>query len=180
MQEGNYIPNVDFMIRVANPAGGDAQPFTWTRLNSYKIFNNHKTVLFCLPGAFTPICTERQVPDYDNHFFELKSLGITQVLCLTVNDYWVVKQWADSLRTRHVKFIPDGNGVFTQQMGMLVDKSNYGYGNRSWRYAAVIDNSKIEKIFEEPGKSNNSDVDPYSETHPRKVIEYLRNKSLTV
>ena len=102
-------------------------------------------------------------------------MGIDEVYVISVNDTFVMRKWMLDQNVCKIKFIPDGNGDFTRQMGMLVDKSNVGFGSRSWRYAAVINNGMVEHWFEEPGREDNCESDPYGETSPENVMEYLRD-----
>jgi len=105
-------------------------------------------------------------------------LGIDEVYVVSVNDTFVMRKWMIDQEVDNIKFIPDGNGEFTEGMGMLVDKFNLGFGKRSWRYAAVIDDGKVEKWFEEPGKCDNAMDDPYGETSPEAVLTYLVSRSV--
>ena len=159
------IPNVKFFLK------GDGGPLIKT---SRDIFDNKRVVLFSLPGAFTPICSTKMLPAYENLFLEFKSFGIDEVYCIAVNDCFVMDAWAEDLFITHVKMLPDGNGDFTKGMGMLVAKTNLGYGNRSWRYATVINSGEIEWLSEEPGHRSNTDQDPYEQSKPSKVLEYLK------
>ena len=129
------IPNVKFFLK------GDGGPLIKT---SRDIFDNKRVVLFSLPGAFTPICSTKMLPAYENLYLEFKKFGIDEVYCIAVNDCFVMDAWAEDLFITHVKMLPDGNGDFTKGMGMLVAKNNLGYGNRSWRYATVINSGEIE------------------------------------
>jgi peroxiredoxin len=83
--------------------------------------------------------------------------------------------WAHNQGIKNIKMIPDGSGLFTYEMGMLVVKDNLGFGERSWRYAMVVDNMYVEKLFSEPGMSDNCETDPYGETSPEKIIDYLKS-----
>tara|TARA_B100000902_G_scaffold370463_1_gene395601 strand:- start:448 stop:942 length:495 start_codon:yes stop_codon:yes gene_type:complete len=159
------IPNVKFFLK------GDGGPLIKT---SRDIFDNKRIVLFSLPGAFTPICSTKMLPAYENLYLEFKKLGIDEVYCIAVNDCFVMDAWAEDLFITHVKMLPDGNGDFTKGMGMLVAKNNLGYGNRSWRYATVINSGEIEWLSEEPGHRSNTDQDPYEQSKPSKVLEYLK------
>ena len=159
------IPNVKFFLK------GDGGPLIKT---SRDIFDNKRIVLFSLPGAFTPICSTKMLPAYENLYLEFKKLGIDEVYCIAVNDCFVMDAWAEDLFITHVKMLPDGNGDFTTGMGMLVAKNNLGYGNRSWRYATVINSGEIEWLSEEPGHRSNTDQDPYEQSKPSKVLEYLK------
>ncbi len=159
------IPNVKFFLK------GDGGPLIKT---SRDIFDNKRIVLFSLPGAFTPICSTKMLPAYENLYLEFKKFGIDEVYCIAVNDCFVMDAWAEDLFITHVKMLPDGNGDFTKGMGMLVAKNNLGYGNRSWRYATVINSGEIEWLSEEPGHRSNTDQDPYEQSKPSKVLEYLK------
>ena len=159
------IPNVKFFLK------GDGGPLIKT---SRDIFDNKRIVLFSLPGAFTPICSTKMLPAYENLYLEFKKFGIDEVYCIAVNDCFVMDAWAEDLFITHVKMLPDGNGDFTKGMGMLVAKTNLGYGNRSWRYATVINSGEIEWLSEEPGHRSNTDQDPYEQSKPTKVLDYLK------
>ena len=162
--EGFTLPEVQFLFR-------ENSEFV-TRTTS-ELFNNKRVVIFSLPGAFTPTCSAYQLPGFEEKYDEFTALGIDAIYCISVNDAFVMNAWTKDLNIENVKLIPDGNAYFTRSMGMLVNKSNLGFGNRSWRYAAVVDNGIIEKIFVEQGLRDNSDVDPYEETTPDKVLEYV-------
>jgi len=131
-------------------------------------------VVFSLPGAFTPTCSTYQLPGYDSKFEEFQALGIDEVYCLSVNDSFVMNAWFKSQNIQNVRPIPDGSGEFTSAMGMSVNKSNLGFGFRSWRYAMVVNDGEIEQLFEEPGKVGNCPVDPYEVSDPDTVLEYLK------
>jgi peroxiredoxin len=127
-----------------------------------------------LPGAFTPTCSSQQLPGFENNCEQFKKLGIDEVYCCSVNDAYTMNAWSEKMQIKNVKLIPDGNGNFTKQMGMLISKDHLGFGNRSWRYMAVITDGIVEKWWEEPGINNDgSDDDPYGETMPEKCLEYL-------
>ena len=103
-------------------------------------------------------------------------MGIDEIYCCSVNDTFVMNAWADSLKIKKVKMIPDGYGAFTEAMGLLVAKPKQGFGMRSWRYSMVVDNSRIEAIFVEEGFNHESaDDDPYVQTTPETMLEYLKN-----
>jgi thioredoxin-dependent peroxiredoxin len=139
-----------------------------------ELFTGKRVVVFSLPGAFTPTCSNRQCPAYDLVYGDLRRLGVDEVYCVSVNDAFVMHQWARSLGIKNIKLIPDGNGQFTRRMGMLVNKEHLGFGYRSWRYAMVVNDGVIEKWFEEPGiNDTGTDDDPYGETDPERVLAYL-------
>ena len=141
------------------------------------IFAGKRVVLFSLPGAFTPTCTNYQLPGFDDLYDEFKKEGIDEIYCVSVNDAFVMNAWAESLGIENVKMLPDGNADFTDSMEMLVSKNNLGFGERSWRYAVVLDDMYVEKEFVEPGKCDICEDDPYGETTPSKVLEYVKSHS---
>ncbi len=147
---------------------------TWKDVTTDELFNGKRILMFSLPGAFTPTCSGEELPSYDREFKNFLKMGIDDVYCVSVNDAFVMNAWARDLEIQHVKMIPDGCGTFTSNMGMLVAKPKQGFGMRSWRYAAIINNGNVEKMFEEPGFNNFSDDDdPYIESTPENVKNYL-------
>jgi peroxiredoxin len=150
--------------------------YDWNDLTTEQVFANKRVVLFSLPGAFTPTCTTFQLPGFDAKYGEFKALGIDEVYCASVNDSFVMNAWFRQLQIQNVKPIPDGNADFTRKMGFLVEKKPNGFGERSWRYAMVVNNGEIERIFEEDGFEDNVPVgeDPYVETTPEVVINYIK------
>jgi len=147
---------------------------TWKDVSTNDLFKDKKVLLFSLPGAFTPTCSGQQLPTYDDMYKQFKDKGFDAVYCISVNDAFVMNAWARDLGIKNVVMIPDGCGTFTRSMGMLVNKPAQGFGMRSWRYACVINNSIVEKWFEEPGINNNSDDDdPYTVSSPEKVLENI-------
>jgi peroxiredoxin len=167
--EGYHIPQVEFVFR-------EAGEFV-TRTSS-ELFSGKKVVIFSLPGAFTPTCSAYQLPGFEEKFEEFKALGIDEIYCISVNDGFVMNAWAQDQNIQNVKLIPDGNAYFTRSMGMLVSKSNLGFGERSWRYAAVVKDGLIEKLFVENGQRDNADTDPYEETTPEAVLDYVKSTIL--
>jgi peroxiredoxin len=159
-----FVPSVDLMFRES----GEFVPHS-----AEELFKLKRVVLFSLPGAFTPTCSAYQLPGFEEKYSEFISKGIDAIYCVSVNDSFVMNAWGKSLGIEKVKLIPDGNGEFTSGMNMLVSKFNVGFAYRSWRYAAVIDNCLVEKLFVEPGKEDNCADDPYVETTPDKVLEYV-------
>jgi peroxiredoxin len=167
MRKEQYtIPNVDFVFRE------DGEFVTKTVDD---LFAGKRVVIFSLPGAFTPTCSAYQLPGFEEKYEEFDALGIDAIYCISVNDAFVMNAWAQDQGIKNVQLIPDGNAYFTRSMGQLVMKSNLGFGERSWRYAAVVDNGMIEKLFEEPGRCDNAKEDPYGETTPEKVLEYVKS-----
>lgn len=173
--EGRKVPSVVFKTRVRDESVGGPNPFRWQDVRSDELFEGRRVVLFSLPGAFTPTCSNEQCPAFERLYDEFKDLGIDEVYCLSVNDAFVMFQWGKSLNLKKVKLIPDGSGHFTRRMGMLIDKDHVGFGFRSWRYAMVVKNGVVEKWFEEPGINDEGDNgDPYGESSPENVLDYLR------
>ena len=154
---------------------------TWKDVTTDELFKGKRILLFSLPGAFTPTCSGEELPSYDREFMDFMKKGIDDVYCVSVNDAFVMNAWARDLGIKHVKMIPDGCGTFTSNMGMLVAKPKQGFGMRSWRYAAIVNNGVVEKMFEEPGFNNFSDDDdPYIESTPGNVMNYLTAETITV
>jgi len=176
---GSVVPAVTFKTRVRDESVGGSNPYRWQDVNSYELFGGKRVIIFSLPGAFTPTCDTFQLPDFDFMYQDFKDKhGIDEIYCISVNDAFVMNCWAKTQGTKSVKMIPDGNGEFTNKMNMLVQKENLGFGDRSWRYAAVIDNGVIEAWFEEPGFKNNAEEDPYGETAPKNIMSYLNVKAV--
>ena len=170
------VPNVTFKTRVRDASIGGANPFKWQDLTTADIFNNKKVIVFSLPGAFTPTCSTFQLPGFENNFAKFQGFGIEEIYVLSVNDTFVMNKWVQNQEIKNIKPIPDGNGEFTEALGMLVDKSNIGFGKRSWRYAMIVNNGEIEKFFVEPGKADNIGDDPYGESSPENILKYLESK----
>jgi peroxiredoxin len=160
------IPIVDFIFR---------EEGEFVTKSSLDLFAGKRVVLFSLPGAFTPTCSAYQLPGFEEQYDQITSNGVDEVYCISVNDAFVMNAWGKDQNIEKVKLIPDGNAYFTRSMGQLVTKSNIGFGERSWRYAAVIDDGIIEKLFIEKMKMDNSSQDPYEETTPEKVLGYLQS-----
>lgn len=160
------VPNAKFQIREVGE---------WVEKTSSDYFSGKRVVVFALPGAFTPTCSSKQLPGYEEKYNEFKERGIDEVYCLSVNDAFVMNAWAEKEHIVNIKMIPDGSGTFTRYMGMLVSKDDKGFGQRSWRYSMVVNNGVIEALFEEPGKSDNLTSDPYGESSPESMLKYLTN-----
>ena len=150
----------------------------WKDVDTAEIFDGKKVVVFALPGAFTPTCSSQQLPGYEEKYDELKAQGVDEVYCLSVNDAFVMNAWARDQKIEKVKVLPDGSGVFTQGMGMLVNKDHVGFGMRSWRYSMLVDNGEVIKIFEEAGKNNaGENGDPFEVSDADTMIKYLKENA---
>lgn len=177
MTEDNFpkqVPQVTFKTRVRDESVGGPNPFRWQDVTTDEIFKGKKIVLFSLPGAFTPTCSSAHLPGYEEAYEEFKSLGVDEVICLSVNDAYVMYQWGKSEGIEKVKLLPDGSGVFTEKMGMLVTKHDLGYGKRSWRYSMFVDDGEIKKAFIEPGFSNDCPDDPFEVSDAPTMLAYLK------
>ncbi len=175
--ENKQVPEVVFKTQDCDQGSSTANvcvDFTWKDLTSSEIFKGKKVVLFALPGAFTPTCSTSHAPGYEKHFDEFKALGVDSVICLSVNDAFVMFKWAQSLEIKNVIMLPDGNKDFTRGMGMLVSKENLGFGERSWRYSMFVEDGLIKKIFSEAGKMDNAANDPFEVSNAETMLAYLK------
>lgn len=159
------VPQTKFKCRVDSK---------WNEVSADDYFKNKTVVLFSLPGAFTPTCSSTHLPGYEEKYNELKQY-VDEVYCISVNDAFVMNSWAKDLGVENVKLIPDGNGHFTKELGMLVNKEHLGFGYRSWRYSALIKNGAIMKMFVEPGKNDKGDdMDPFEVSDVDTMLAYLK------
>jgi peroxiredoxin len=172
----NNVPSVIFKTRVRNEALGGDNPFDWKDLSSDEIFKNKNIVLFALPGAFTPTCSTSHLPRYEELYAEFKTQGVDAVVCLSVNDAFVMFQWGKDQKAKNVFLLPDGNGEFTRKMGMLVDKSNLGFSQRSWRYSMYVENGEIKQLFKEEGFEDNCAIDPFEISDADTMLNYLKSR----
>ncbi|CCG06719.1 peroxiredoxin [Pararhodospirillum photometricum] len=171
-----FVPNTTFKTRVRNEALGGPNPFEWKDLTTAEIFSNKKVVVFALPGAFTPTCSTSHLPRYEALHDEFRALGVDQVICLSVNDAFVMYQWGKAQGADKVFLLPDGNGEFSRKMGMLVDKSNLGFGMRSWRYSMYVVNGEVKKMFVEPGQDDNCPTDPFEVSDADTMLSWLKGQ----
>lgn len=171
---GMKVPEVTFKTRVRDESVGGDNPYRWQDRTTSEIFGGKSVVVFSLPGAFTPTCSSTHAPGYEAKYDEFKALGIDEVICLSVNDAFVMKQWADKLDLAKVYMLPDGNAEFTQKMGMLVKKENLGFGPRSWRYSMHVKDGVIKRFFIEPGLMDNCPDDPFEVSDADTMLKALR------
>ena len=159
-KEGQRVPEVSFRIRAGNE---------WQTLTSAELFNGKTVVLFALPGAFTPTCSSTHLPRYNELAPVFRANGVDEIICLSVNDAFVMDAWAGDQHAENIRFIPDGNGEFSEQMGMLVGKEDLGFGKRSWRYSMLVKDGVIEKMFIEPEKPG----DPFEVSDADTMLAYV-------
>ena len=158
--EGQRVPDVAFRAR----EGGD-----WKNVTSSDLFSDRTVVVFSLPGAFTPTCSSSHLPRYNELVPVLKENGVDEVVCLSVNDGFVMEAWAQAQNATGVTVLPDGNGEFTDGMGMLVDKNDLGFGKRSWRYSMLVKDGAVEKMFIEPDQPG----DPFVVSDADTMLNYI-------
>jgi len=170
----DQVPNCVFKTRVRDTSIEGPNPYRWEDLSTEKLFADRKVVVFSLPGAFTPTCSSNHLPRYDELYEAFKAQGVDEIVCVSVNDAFVMFQWGRQVGNKNIFLLPDGNGEFTRKMGMLVDKSNLGFGMRSWRYAMVVTDMQLEKIFVEPDFSDNCPTDPFTVSDADTVLAYLK------
>ena len=172
-----YAPEVTFALRQGDePPEGGGCPIggEFVHKTTKDLFGGKRVIIFSLPGAFTPTCSTYQLPGFEEKYDEFKALGIDEIYCISVNDAFVMNEWARQLGIKKVKMLADGNGDFTRLMGMLVSKSSIGFGLRSHRYAAVLTDMLRDALFTEPGREDNHPDDPYGESSPENVMKYLQ------
>ncbi|CAG9295621.1 glutathione peroxidase [Celerinatantimonas diazotrophica] len=159
-KEGQAVPQVTFPIR---------QNDEWINITSDALFKNKTVIVFSLPGAFTPTCSSAHLPRYNELYSVFKAHGIDDILCVAVNDTFVMNAWKDSQEADNITFVPDGNAEFTDGMGMLVDKKDLGFGKRSWRYSMLVKDGIIKKMFIEPDEPG----DPFKVSDADTMLQYI-------
>ncbi|HVL35503.1 MAG TPA: glutathione peroxidase [Burkholderiales bacterium] len=164
-REGQKVPQATF--RVHGETG------EWKTVTTDDIFKGKTVVAFALPGAFTPVCSANHVPRYHELAPAFFANGVDRIVCISVNDAYVMEEWARTQDCGNVTMLPDGNGEFTEKMGMLVDKSDVGYGKRSWRYSMLVKDGVIEKMFVEPEKPG----DPFEVSDADTMLAYINPKA---
>ena len=159
-REGQAVPQVIFHTRQNNE---------WVDVSTDDIFKGKTVVLFALPGAFTPTCSSTHLPGYNELAPVFKANGVDEIVCLSVNDTFVMNEWAKDQEADQVRLLPDGNGDFSEGMGLLVDKEGLGFGKRSWRYSMLVKDGVIEKMFIEP----DIDGDPFEVSDAETMLNYI-------
>ncbi|MFP2769713.1 glutathione peroxidase [Oceanisphaera sp. KMM 10153] len=157
---GQAVPLVTFRTR---------QGEQWVDVTTDELFKGKTVVVFSLPGAFTPTCSSTHLPRYNELAPVLFENGVDDIVCMSVNDTFVMNAWLKDQEAEHIRVIPDGNGEFTDGMGMLVDKQDLGFGKRSWRYAMLVKDGIIEKMFIEPNKPG----DPFEVSDADTMLAYI-------
>ena len=159
-REGQRVPDVTFRIKDEDG---------WKAVSTADVFGGKTVVAFSLPGAFTPTCSSSHVPRYNELAETFKSHGIDDIVCLSVNDTFVMNAWKASQHADLLTFLPDGNGTFTEGMGLLVEKDSLGFGRRSWRYSMLVRDGVIEKMFIEPEVAG----DPFQVSDADTMLKFL-------
>jgi len=172
----NKVPNIVFKTRVRDESVEGPNPFRWQDFSSDQIFGGKKIVVFALPGAFTPTCSNSHLPGYEAGYEDFKALGVDEIYCLSVNDAFTMFQWGIHQGVEKVKLLPDGSGEFSRLMGMLVRKDNLGFGERSWRYSMLVEDGEITALFEEEGKCDNSSSDPFQVSDANTMLTFLKDQ----
>ena len=157
---GQKVPNVSFRVRENDE---------WVTVSSDDLFANKTVVLFSLPGAFTPTCSSTHLPRYNELASTFASNGVDSIICMSVNDTFVMNAWKQDQEASNISVIPDGNGEFTDGMGMLVGKEDLGFGKRSWRYSMLVKNGVVEKMFIEPDQPG----DPFEVSDADTMLDYI-------
>lgn len=159
-REGQPVPQVRFRYRADDE---------WKEITSDALFQGRTVAVFSLPGAFTPTCSSTHLPRFNELAPAFRENGVDQVVCIAVNDPFVMEEWARSQECGQVFMLPDGNGAFTEQMGMLVDKSDLNFGKRSWRYSMLVRDGIVEKMFVEPEEPG----DPFKVSDADTLLRYV-------
>ena len=158
--EGQRVPQVNFPVR---------QDDEWRNISSDELFAGKTVIVFSLPGAFTPTCSSAHLPRYNELAPSFKKAGVDSIICMSVNDTFVMNAWKEDQEAENVWVLPDGNGDFTDGMGMLVDKAEIGFGKRSWRYSMLVKDGVVEKMFVEPNKPG----DPFEVSDADTMLDYI-------
>ncbi|MDZ8053923.1 MAG: glutathione peroxidase [Aulosira sp. ZfuVER01] len=164
-RRGQRVPNVTFRTRQNNQ---------WVDVTTDELFADKTVVVFSLPGAFTPTCSSTHLPGYNQLANVFKENGVDNIVCISVNDAFVMNEWAKDQEASNITLIPDGNGEFTEGMGMLVDKTDLGFGKRSWRYSMLVKNGVIDNMFIEPEEPG----DPFKVSDAETMLRYINPEAV--
>lgn len=159
-REGQKVPEVNFPIRINDG---------WGQVTTEQLFAGKTVIVFSLPGAFTPTCSSTHLPRYNELADTFKAQGVDDIICVSVNDPFVMDAWAADQHADNIRMLPDGNCEFTDGMGMLVDKKDLGFGKRSWRYSMLVKDGIVEKMFVEPNKPG----DPFEVSDADTMLNYI-------
>lgn len=163
LKEGDKVPKTSWKV---------IENGKWKDVTSDELFKG-KVIVFSLPGAFTPTCSTSHLPRYNELWPLFKKEGVNRILCVSVNDTFVMNSWAKDQDSENIIMVPDGNGDFTEGMGQLVDKKGVGFGPRSWRYSMLVEDGKISKLFEEPHEAG----DPFKVSDADTMLKHLNPKA---
>ena len=158
--EGQAVPAVTFRVRENDE---------WKDITTAELFTGRTVIVFSLPGAFTPTCSSTHLPRYNELAATFAENGVDEIVCVSVNDTFVMNAWKQDLEADNITVLPDGNGEFTEGMGMLVGKQDLGFGNRSWRYSMLVKDGVVEKMFVEP----NQPGDPFEVSDADTMLDYI-------
>lgn len=152
----------------ALPAGnlgymGDDGP---TSISTEELCNGKKIVLFGVPGAFTPTCSEAHLPSFVANADKILAKGIDRIVCMSVNDPFVMNAWGKTQNAEHLLMAADGSGVFTKALGLELDLVERGLGIRSQRFSMIVDNGTITHLFVEDGPK-------FEVSSAEKILEHL-------
>lgn len=164
-KEGRSIPDVTFRV---------IEDGNWKNITSDELFAGKTVALFSLPGAFTPTCSSTHLPRFNELAPVFKQNGVDEIICISVNDTFVMNAWKENQESDNVTVLPDGNGEFTDGMGMLVDKNDLGFGKRSWRYSMLVKDKTIEKMFIEPEVEG----DPFEVSDADTMLNYINSNAV--
>ena len=147
IKEGDAIPDVKLTEMV------DGKP---SQVSLAELSRGKCVVVFAVPGAFTPTCSLKHLPGFVEQEKALRAKGVAEIVCLSVNDGFVMEAWGKSSNAGgKVRMLADGNGDFTRAVGLALDASGFGMGQRSQRYAMIVRDGKVEKLLVEPGPGLN-------------------------
>lgn len=164
-REGQTVPDMQFPVRVNND---------WASWTTEEVFKGKKVIVFALPGAFTPTCSSTHLPRYNELAPVFRENGIDDIICLSVNDPFVMNSWQQDQDAENIRFLPDGTGRFSDGMGMLVNKDDLGFGMRSWRYSMLVNDGVVEKMFIEPEEPG----DPFKVSDADTMLDYINPNAL--